>query len=278
MNNLELLENLFDDFSKCIINSNSCNIDLVYDKYLTNINRSDEGYSGYIHQTMMTMMGNKRKLLNNLEEILLKIKEKENKKKLNIFDAFCGTTVCSRLFTKHASKLYTNDLEKYSYLMAKAFLEKPRYSQQVRINNHIDKMNCIAENGPYIEGIMCENYSPKNTKDIKKGERCFYTRENALIIDTLRKYIEDNVESDIFHYCITPLLIKMTINVNCILMKGFYKDKKTGIGAWGGSAGDDTSRITKPIRLDKITWLNPVDVKCFNEDSNELVNQIKFVI
>ena len=59
----------------------------------------------------MTMMGNKRKLLNNLEEILLKIKEKENKKLLNILDGFCGTTVCSRLFTKYASKLYTNDLE-----------------------------------------------------------------------------------------------------------------------------------------------------------------------
>ena len=44
----------------------------------------------------------------------------------------------------------------------------------------------------------------KLVKNIKEGERCFYTRENALIIDTLRKYIEDHVEGDIFHYCITP--------------------------------------------------------------------------
>ena len=52
--------------------------------------------------------------------------------------------------------------------MAKAFLEKPRYSQQVRINNHIDKMNDIAENGPYIEGIMCEHYLQKIQKILKK--------------------------------------------------------------------------------------------------------------
>ena len=55
-------------------------------------------------------------------------------------------------------------------------------------------MNNIAENGPFIEGIICKLYAPKNTKDIKEGERCFYTRENALIIDTLRKYIKDNIE------------------------------------------------------------------------------------
>ena len=47
----------------------------------------------------------------------------------------------------------------------------------------------------FIEGIICKHYAPKITEDIQEGERCFYTRENALVIDTLRQYIEEHVES-----------------------------------------------------------------------------------
>ena len=61
-------------------------------------------------------------------------------------------------------------------------------------------MNEIAEKGPYYEGIICKLYAPKDSKSIKEGERCFYTRENALIIDTLRKYISEKVEEDIVNY------------------------------------------------------------------------------
>ena len=75
-------------------------------------------------------------------------------------------------------------------------------------------MNKLAENGPYYKGIITELYSPKDTETPKEGERCFYTKENALIIDTLRKYINDNVPDHLFNYCITPLLIKASINVN----------------------------------------------------------------
>ena len=75
-------------------------------------------------------------------------------------------------------------------------------------------MNHLAEHGPFQEGIITKLYAPKETFDIQKGERCFYTRENALIIDTLRNYIESHVESHLFPYCITPLLIQASIHVN----------------------------------------------------------------
>ena len=137
MDNLELLLNICKDYDKCLINSDSCNIDILYNKYLNNQYRSDEDIHKFIHQPMMTMMGNKRKLLSNLEAIINKIKIKEKRQKINIFDAFCGSTVCSRLFTKHASKLYTNDMEQYSYLMAKALLEKPKiYSTNKNKQTH----------------------------------------------------------------------------------------------------------------------------------------------
>ena len=46
-----------------------------------------------------------------------------------------------------------------------------------------------------------------------------------MIIDTLRKYITDNVEQELFNYCITPLLIKASIQTNTAgVFKGFYKN------------------------------------------------------
>jgi adenine-specific DNA-methyltransferase len=137
-------------------------------------------------------------------------------------------------------------------------------------------MNNIADNGPYIEGIICKLYAPKDSEDIKEGERCFYTRENALIIDTLRKYIKDNIEfsednSDIYVYCLVPLLIKASINNNTSgVFKGFHKNGKKG--CFGGKAKNALSRILKNIRLDLPVWSDDnFRVKCYNKDINAMI-------
>ena len=80
-------------------------------------------------------------------------------------------------------------------------------------------MNNIGKNGPFIEGIISKYYAPKDTNNIQKNERCFYTRENALIIDTLRQYISDNVDEEISVYCLVPLLNKASINTKLEKMK-----------------------------------------------------------
>jgi adenine-specific DNA-methyltransferase len=106
--------------------------------------------------------------------------------------------------------------------MAYCYLVNPSDIQKERVSHHIKIMNEIAEKGPYYEGIICKLYAPKDSKSIKEGERCFYTRENALIIDTLRKYISENVEEDITNYCLVPLLNKASINTNTAgVFKGF---------------------------------------------------------
>ena len=54
----------------------------------------------------------------------------------------------------------------------------------------------------------------------------------ALIIDTLREYIDNFVTPDLF-YCITPLLIQASIHVNTSgQFKGFFKNSETGLGQW----------------------------------------------
>ena len=228
----------------------------------------------YVFQTMLTCLGNKRKLVNHIDDIVDKVSKTLKKEKLNIVDGFAGSSVVSRKLSRRSDNLYTNDLELYSFLMAKCYLIKPTKPQQNRIKEHFDKMNELAENGPYEEGIICKLYAPKNTEDIKVGERCFYTRENALVIDTLRKYISDHVEKDIEVYCLVPLLNKASINANTAgVFKGFYKDGD--IGCFGGKGKNALSRITEPIRVTMPIWSdNEFTAHCSNKDINELVREL----
>ena len=182
----------------------------------------------------------------------------------------------SRLFTKYSHRLYSNDMELYSYIINQCFLITPNEFQVEMIRNHIQHMNHLAIHGPFQEGIITKLYAPKETFDIQKGERCFYTRENALIIDTLRNYIESHVESHLFPYCITPLLIQASIHVNTSgQFKGFHKNKETGLGQWGGSGENDLKRILGAIKLEMPVWSKDTyEPHISQKDTNVLIDEL----
>jgi adenine-specific DNA-methyltransferase len=136
-------------------------------------------------------------------------------------------------------------------------------------------MNKLALEGPFVEnGIISRLYAPKRTDSVQEGERCFYTRENALIIDTLRAYIEEKVEKELQVYCLVPLLNRASIHTNTAgVFKGFYK--KDGIGHFGGSGENALERIMMEIRLDYPVWSdNEFSAKCFRSDVNELISNV----
>ena len=70
--------------------------------------------------------------------------------------------------------------------MGKCFLQTPDSTTQERIRFHINKMNQLAEQGPFIEGIISNLYSPKNTKDIQEEERCFYIEKMHSSLEHLK--------------------------------------------------------------------------------------------
>lgn len=234
-------------------------------------------HDDFVYQTMLTCIGNKRKLVKNIKQIVSELGQQIGKPKLNIVDGFSGSSVVSREISDICDTLYVNDMEKYAYLMAKCFLVKPTSIQQNRIKEHIDIMNHIAdEKSLLIEGIITRHYAPKNTFDVKKDERCFYTHENALIIDTLRRYIETDVEPELQDYCLVPLLTKASIHVNTAgVFKGFYKGHN-GIGKFGGEGENALSRIMKEIRLELPLWNQQNNYTCYcsNADINEFIQQI----
>ena len=75
----------------------------------------------YLTKQIITYMGNKRKFINILDEIINNI-EKKIKKKLNIGEGFSGSGVLSRLFKKRAKNLYVNDIAGYSNTLNKCYL------------------------------------------------------------------------------------------------------------------------------------------------------------
>jgi adenine-specific DNA-methyltransferase len=227
----------------------------------------------FVFQTMLTCIGNKRKLVKHIVSICEELREKIGKQTLHIMDGFTGSGVVARSLMHLCNTISTNDMELYAQIMSHCFLVTPTQENQVKIQEHIQKMNNLAENGPYYEnGIIYSHYDPKDTNNIQVGERCFYTRENAVIIDTLRKYIAENVEAELQNYCLAPLLIKASIHANTAgVFKGFYKDGD--IGCFGGTGRNALGRILKPITLDIPVWSEfIVSPHCFGANINELLD------
>ena len=103
----------------------------------------------------------------------------------------------------------------------------------------------------------------------------FLYKENALIIDTLRKYIDDNVEDNLKNCCLSALLIKASIHTNTAgVFKGFYKND--GIGCWGGKGENALSRIKKNIILEMpvFNFKNKYTPYIFKKNINELIDEI----
>lgn len=118
-------------------------------------------------------------------------------------------------------------------------------------------------------------YAPKDINNIKKGERCFYTPINAKYIDSMRELI-DQVPSQLQKYFIAPLLTEASIKTNTSgVFKGFYKNKKTGIGQFGGTGQDALSRIKKDIELPKPIFSNfNCEVQNYNKDIFDIIDEL----
>ena len=198
----------------------------------------------FIFQNMLTYIGNKRTLVEYIENEIISIKDFLQTDLLITFDGFAGSGVVSRMLKYHSKILFVNDMESYSHAMNQCYLSNPNHELKQNIQQFIHELNTMNYDDP---GIISNNYSPKDSKDIQKNERAFYTTENATIIDTIRNKI-NNYPKEYFPFLIAPLLVKASIHTNTSgVFKGFHK--KSGVGHFGGKGEHNTdSRITKKIR------------------------------
>jgi adenine-specific DNA-methyltransferase len=168
-----------------------------------------------------------------------------------------------------------NDLEKYAAITGECYLSNKDELNMPILQDMYYGLLADAANKPLKEGIIAQLYAPKNDANIQKNERVFYTRRNAMYIDTMRNLI-DAVPAQYQKYFIAPLIAEASIHANTSgVFKGFHKNKETGIGQFGGSNRDALLRIKGDITLPFPVLSNfNCEYKVYNEDSNIVVKEV----
>jgi adenine-specific DNA-methyltransferase len=228
----------------------------------------------YLTQQLITYIGNKRALLGFIGNGIKKVQEKLKKNKLKMFDVFSGSGIVARYFKQFADLLIVNDLEKYSTVVNQCYLSNENELNIFLLRKYYYELIAEADKG-LKKGIISELYAPEDDTHIMPQDRVFYTSRNAMYIDTIRQLIEDIPKNE-QKYFLAPLLSEASIHANTPgVFKGFYKNKETGIGQFGGKNQDALFRITGDIKLPFPVFSNyNCDSVIYNNDSNEIIKML----
>ena len=220
----------------------------------------------YLSEQLISYLGNKRSLLGAINGVITDIKANLGAEKIAFADVFSGSGVVARFAKAHSNLVLANDLENYSFVINSCYLEN--LTPQLKANLSEFHGKILREFAPK-ESFISELYAPKDDEKIKKGERVFYSRKNALILGGLREAISQ-IPTEFQHFFIAPLLSEASIHSNTGgVFKGFYKDKN-GVGKFGGSGENALSRILGDITLPFPVFSNfTSEFKVFNLDAYE---------
>lgn len=127
----------------------------------------------------LNYIGSKHSLLDFIQNTIVEKTGITNFSNVSIADVFSGTSSVGHFFRNLNSKVFSNDLEYYAYVIARASVCS-NYS--VRLENLINELNSVDS----FIGIVAQNYS-----EIGADERKFFTIENAKKIDGMRMRLEN---------------------------------------------------------------------------------------
>jgi len=231
----------------------------------------------FLSTQIITYIGNKRSLIGSIEAQVKEIAAKLKKDKLVCADLFAGSGIVARMLKSHSSKLIVNDLENYSAVINSCYLINKKDFPHAKYEKLYEQIQDSCSKKKY-KGIITKNYAPQNDEKIQKGERVFYTHQNALLLDTYRRLIDEIVsEDEMKKFFLAPLITEASIHVNTSgVFKGFYKDKNTGIGCFGASGKDALTRILGKIELKKPVFSNfESELEVYQKDAVELAGELK---
>ena len=197
----------------------------------------------YLSRQLITYIGNKRAILGQIGSVVEQVKQRLGKKRLHVFDVFSGSGVVSRYLKAHTSFLVSNDFENYAALIGRCYLMNRSEVDFTVLSEIVDDLNERVAKEILRKGFIEELYAPENELEITKNDRVFYTIDNARRLDNYRRMINDYPEY-LHDLLIGPLLSQASVHSNTAgLFKGFYKNRATGVGQYGGTGIDALSRI-----------------------------------
>lgn len=229
----------------------------------------------YLTDQLITYIGNKRSLLSRIAKVVEHVKTRLGKDRLRLYDGFSGSGVVSRLFKAHASFLASNDLEDYAGSIARCYLRNRSSVDLARLQEAVADINAMVEQNNLPPGFIEELYSPRDEDNIGPDERVFYTRENARRLDNYRRLL-DRFDEDLKTLLLGPLLSKASVHANTAgVFKGFYKNRHTGIGCYGGTSNDALKRIKGRIMMEvPVLSRFECEVRVLQEDANRAVREV----
>tara|TARA_B110000046_G_scaffold185849_1_gene229824 strand:- start:14346 stop:15470 length:1125 start_codon:yes stop_codon:yes gene_type:complete len=208
----------------------------------------------FFKKQIITYMGNKRKLIKDIYNIIELIKAELGDNDLTSADAFSGSGIVSRLLKNESRVLYSNDIAGYSQTLNRCFLSTPTKKEQNLIENLINDANIFAYgsgSGGAPKWIR-RHWAP--TGEIQAKHRAYFTEKNALLIDKYMFFINTlngGVPDEYKCYLLAMVLVKSSMHNNTNgQFSAFYKDEK-GVGKYGGKKEIDIKRITKEIILEQ---------------------------
>lgn len=216
----------------------------------------------------MNYIGSKFSILDFIDETINDfVKPKDNK--VVLCDIFSGTGTVGKYFKKKGYTIISNDIEYYSYITAKHFIENNEEIsfdklKKKGITNVFDYLNNIEGK----KGFIYNNYSLEGTKG-KEFERQYFSDQNAKKIDGIRITIEEWKKDKLLdenEYCfLIASLIESADRVanTASVYEAFLKKLKK-------SAEKDM--ILEPVET--IINKESNNNKVYNEDCNVLIQKI----
>tara|TARA_Y100001973_G_C5207640_1_gene342802 strand:+ start:6362 stop:7414 length:1053 start_codon:yes stop_codon:yes gene_type:complete len=193
-------------------------------------------------------IGNKQKLVGFIQQAAEEVCGDISK--MSFCDLFAGSCSVSKHFKNVCSHVITNDLENYSYVLARNYIGN---------NNPVEYVELFIELNslPGKVGKITKNFSP-----YKKCERKFFTVENAKKIDAIRQAIEDYREQeDLYYFLLCSLLESADIYSNTA-------------GVYGAYLKDFNSRSASSFTMMPYTYSIGATGECYKEDANVLLPKL----
>ncbi len=233
----------------------------------------------YLTKQIIAYIGNKRKLLSLIYDAL-----EQSGVQIGggstFADLFSGSGVVSRFAKSLGFEVYTNDWEAYAEILSRGFVAlnqkqwKKAFGGKEAFSALIEKINGLPMPKP-DDQYIARYYAP-HTDDVSQAdfhkERLFYTRQNALALDKIRNFIEENFpdsEDPRRHILIALLIYEAATHTNTSgVFKAFHK-------GFGGHGKDALGRILAPIALHEPVLIDSsAPVHVFRQDANALVRML----
>ena len=229
----------------------------------------------YLSRQLITYIGNKRALLAPLAVAVSRVKARLGRERLRILDAFAGSGVVSRFFKGQATFLASNDIEDFAAVIARCYLRNRSSVDWETLCCLVHQLNGQVDDPGFVPGFIEELYAPGDENQITAQDRVFYTRRNARRLDNYRRLLE-TIEPQYRELLLGPLLAEASVHANTAgVFKGFYKDRRTQVGQFGGSHSDALARIRGEIRLEPpVLSRFECEVAVYQEDANALVRRL----